>query len=193
MNIGGTATCSNIYLPSTFTMTCWIKNNDLTYPQSPCAMKLSNGSPYKTTAADKGWEFCHGGTLSFTTNDGTAPKAKFLNYNPSSLIGTWYHLALVSDFINKVAYIYINGSLVTSATITSGDWGGTYTFTVGQLYGWKIDGLMNDLRLYDHALSAAEVKELSKALVVHYTFDDILAEPTTNIYSGKSFEGHGSS
>ena len=181
MNIGGTATCSNIYLPSTFTMACWIKNNDLAYPQSPCAMKLSNGSPYKTTTADKGWEFCHGGTLSFTTNDGTAPNAKFLDYNPSSLVGTWYHLALVSDFINKVAYIYINGNLVKSATITSGDWGGTYTFTVGQLYGWKIDGLMNDLRLYDHALSQAEVKELSRALVVHYTFDDICAKPTANL------------
>jgi hypothetical protein len=41
-----------------------------------------------------------------------------------------------------------------------------------------------DLRIYDHALSVAEVKELSSALIVHYTFDDVLAEPTTNIISG---------
>ena len=40
---------------------------------------------------------------------------------------------------------------------------------------------MNDVRIYDHALSQAEVKELSKALVVHYTFNDVLAEPTTNV------------
>lgn len=40
---------------------------------------------------------------------------------------------------------------------------------------------MCDVRVYDHALSDAEVKELSKALAVHYTFNDVLAEPTTNI------------
>lgn len=39
---------------------------------------------------------------------------------------------------------------------------------------------LNDVRIYDHALSQAEVKELSKALFVHYTFDDILTEATTN-------------
>jgi hypothetical protein len=38
-----------------------------------------------------------------------------------------------------------------------------------------------DVRVYDHALSQAEVKELSKALSVHYSFDDVLAEPTINI------------
>jgi hypothetical protein len=41
-----------------------------------------------------------------------------------------------------------------------------------------------DIRIYDHALSPLEVKELSRALIVHYTFDDVLAEPTTNIISG---------
>jgi hypothetical protein len=52
---------------------------------------------------------------------------------------------------------------------------------------------INDVRIYDHALSQAEVKELSKALVVHYTFDDICAEPTTNIITGiKSAHGKAS-
>lgn len=52
---------------------------------------------------------------------------------------------------------------------------------------------ISDVRIYDHALSQAEVKELSKALVIHYTFDDILAEPTTNIIAGiKSTSGKSS-
>ena len=34
---------------------------------------------------------------------------------------------------------------------------------------------ITDVRVYDHALSLAEIQGLNKALVVHYTFDDILA------------------
>jgi len=41
-------------------------------------------------------------------------------------------------------------------------------------------GLVNDVRFYDHALSVKEVRELSKALVVHYKLDDPYVEGTTN-------------
>jgi hypothetical protein len=44
---------------------------------------------------------------------------------------------------------------------------------------------MNDLRIYDHALSVKEVQELSKALMVHYTFNDVANEATTNIIYDK--------
>jgi hypothetical protein len=38
-----------------------------------------------------------------------------------------------------------------------------------------------DIRIYDHALSPLEVKELSRALILHHSFDDISAEPTVNL------------
>jgi hypothetical protein len=40
---------------------------------------------------------------------------------------------------------------------------------------------ISDFRLYNHALSNAEVKELSKGLILHYTFNDPLLENTTNL------------
>ena len=44
-------------------------------------------------------------------------------------------------------------------------------------------GHIDDVRFYDHALSEKEVKELSKAKILHYDFDDF-QEPTENLCGG---------
>lgn len=46
---------------------------------------------------------------------------------------------------------------------------------------YRFNGLIDDVRIYDHALSAREVKELSQAKVLHYKFDDF-QEYTQNIW-----------
>ena len=97
--------------------------------------------------------------------------------------GQWYHIACT--YKNKVMSMYVNGSPATTlSTYTS-----SYDPVLSSASRISIGGnsseigecIINDVRIYDHALSQAEVKELSKALVVHYTFNDILAEPTTNL------------
>lgn len=40
-------------------------------------------------------------------------------------------------------------------------------------------GKLSDFRIYDHALSTKEIVELSKGLLLHYTFDDYSIEPNT--------------
>jgi hypothetical protein len=40
------------------------------------------------------------------------------------------------------------------------------------------------VRIYDHALSVKEIQELSKGLMLHYTFNDIGSENTTNLITG---------
>lgn len=43
-------------------------------------------------------------------------------------------------------------------------------------------GKLDDAKIYNHVLSATEIKELSRAKILHYTFNDPTEEPTTNIY-----------
>lgn len=192
-NIGAILSAS-LSIPNTFSFACWVKNNDLTYPQAPLPMKFSNGAPYSTAStSNKGWEFSHGNNSKLTLNNGST--AQELNFGTPhvSYLGSWYHLVFTVDCHLKKASLFINGELKGEKSFTITDFSGTYTFSLGQIHGWKLDGFVNDIRIYDHVLSQAEVKELSKALVVHYTFNDVLAEPTTNIITGiKSAHGKSS-
>lgn len=83
---------------------------------------------------------------------------------------TWYHLAATYDGTLK---IYVNGVLDTTiaspvtptaaSTLYVGMRGGNTGYFAGKL---------NDVRVYDHALSVAEIKELAKGLIVHYKLDE---------------------
>ena len=111
------------------------------------------------------------------------------NYNTGKIsIGyqlsnnVWYHLATV--YKDGITTAYLNGEVVGTVSRTGIYRSYSNHSYIGRDQGhggfFPFNGDINDLRIYDHALSQAEVKELSKALVMHYTFDDILAEPTTN-------------
>ena len=96
-------------------------------------------------------------------------------------LNKWVHLCVVQDAAQETITVYRNGvqyskSVVSGLASMNFKSAGAAPVRAGIDYQH-----MNDIRIYDHALSAAEVKELSKALVVHYTFDDVLAEPTTNL------------
>ena len=107
----------------------------------------------------------------------------------------WVHLAVVANAQNKEIKMYVNGiqygeikkysSLAKIPDIEKR----YFTFNSNYIYGgngpgYAIPMKLNDIRLYDHALSKAEVKELSKALIIHYTFNDPLMESTTNLLYG---------
>lgn len=105
-----------------------------------------------------------------------------VRWQPSNSLSTntWYHVCIVrKKGVGK--YLYINGALVSSTTTV-----GTQTavnsanFAIGLCHqsasaysGNPLNGYLNDVRFYDHALSIAEIKELSKGLVCHYKLDDV--------------------
>lgn len=75
----------------------------------------------------------------------------------------WVHVTVTNDGTN--VRTYFNGEL-------KGTWAVNTIYDTGSLNGnFYLGGSyvnLNDVRIYDHCLSAKEVKEISKALVLHY-------------------------
>lgn len=91
--------------------------------------------------------------------------------------GTWYHVAATYD--GTTATIYLNGVELKHGTVTTAcptgrlnmNINGRSTNAANTGTTGNITGSFNDFRLYDHCLSAAEVKEISQGLVLHYKLD----------------------
>lgn len=86
---------------------------------------------------------------------------------------TWYHVAATYDGTNYA--LYINGTKVKSGQCTTAMVSNKLNLGIGgrsmNENGTSATGMstrLNDVRIYDHTLSAKEVKELSKGLVLHY-------------------------
>lgn len=90
----------------------------------------------------------------------------------------WHHF--VVTFNGTDALLYIDGEYAGKAkTYRAPTTTSTKRITVaggydgGTSYNWN--GEMNDFRVYDECLSAAEIKEIAKAMVCHYKLDDFTA------------------
>jgi len=91
-------------------------------------------------------------------------------------VNQWSHVVITKTA--EQAKFYVNGTLIYTHTQSGGFSTRTSTakIRVGDDYrsGTIVDykGSMNDLRIYDHALSVKEIKELAKGLVVHYPLNN---------------------
>jgi hypothetical protein len=80
--------------------------------------------------------------------------------------GEWMHIAAVRQA--GEARLYMNGTLVESGTL-AGDIGSTSSFMIGNAYdlGSPFVGTIDEVRVFDRALSDSEVKSLySEAITV---------------------------
>ena len=113
------------------------------------------------------------------------------NSSISMTYGQWNHLFATFDGSNLKTYI--NGILVNTKTITNTQLTRT-NLTIGarcrgSSYDCFFSGKINDVRIYDHCLSAAEVKEIAQGLILHYKLNDQYIESTTNLSNPNSMGG----
>ncbi len=129
---------------------------------------------------------------SFCINHETEGDLRFYNGNGSSYDsldstvltnGQWYHCVLTRE--SKLTTWYINGVYNTSRT-SAYEGEGNHNLIIGSGYTAELDGYLDDVRLYNHALSIKEIHELSLAKVLHYDFN-MFSEPTTNILENGDF------
>lgn len=105
--------------------------------------------------------------------------------------GTWYHVAATYD--GTIATIYLNGRELKHGTVTTAcptgrlnmNINGRSTNAANTNTTGNITCSFNDFRLYDHCLSAAEVREISQGLVLHYPLNKNSLKPIgTNLVTG---------
>lgn len=98
-------------------------------------------------------------------------------------VSTWNHVCVAHDL--DYEYVYINGILKSKIKWDSN---GTFTFDIDtpiiddyHSSGGSSIYKLNDFRIYDNCLTQSEVNEISKGLMLHYSFENPYAESTVNI------------
>ena len=98
---------------------------------------------------------------------------------------TWVHLAYIADKEANKMYFYMDGVLKGTSTMPSiATWPKeTGEFHIGQDNVHSGNGpgtyfpfLVSDVRLYDYALTLNEIKEIKKAMLVHYNFENAFGD-----------------
>lgn len=131
--------------------------------------------------------------INFNFELNTAHQFRFYwNSSPDKVFSTgitpsaWSHIALTYN--GTAMKYYINGILKETYTMTLGtrskaSGAAWYLGRDNRVGTAALNGRLNDVRIYDHCLSAKEVKEISKGLVLHFPMRDEYIENTTNISS----------
>jgi hypothetical protein len=147
-----------------FTITAWVK-----------PLKVSGTGPdsYGYTIIGTNWGPALAIALRFMNDkvnfmaSGRQYGSTFVTSTASVTAGQWYHLAGVRDTTRRKLQIYINGQLDAEITDipldpldTTYPWG-IGAFTAGTPWVGHIQGVIDELRIYNKALTAAEIQSLA--------------------------------
>lgn len=151
-----------------FTIALWVKSNSSSSTQ---CLFCNRGT---TTGAGPAIFIISGNSIRFdTVNTGCA-----CSY-PTDL--EWHHI--VCSYSGSQRKIYLDGVLkTTTATTSLGTTSNYFTFggsgANSLATGNWLNGSINDYRIYDYALTEAEIKDLYLGLTLHYTFDPLMVLPS---------------
>ena len=147
---------------SSFTICAWVEPTPLSDGEIVCKMRKS--AQYNVF----GYEVQYDGTNKRFTISAESSRSCYVSYstaNNSVQPGNWYHVAAVYD--NKAMKIYLNGQLGGSGTFTcnAGNTSPDKDMAIGarsydSAMNSYFNGTMDDIRIYNLALSAEEIEQL---------------------------------
>ena len=176
---------------SQFSLCCWYKE------PSPVA---SGNSQIICIGTSSGWNNIRIGLLRRNSNGypmfsiSNGSSAIQYGFTASKFtLDNWNHIAVTYN--NGELKMYLNGVIdKTSTTTITPVLNNSQHLGIGSASNGaeKLTGYLNDIRIYDHCLSAAEVKEIAQGLVLHYKLDNGSQEiitniPSTNVYNYPTF------
>ena len=160
-----------------FSICCWVKPNSTSAWSDIFGIETSEFRLEKSS------------TDSYIIYGTSAPIASGATAFTAIPNAAWSHIAIVCN--GTKWYTYFNGVLDKSGNCTANALISGAYFYIGQRGAnnayWA--GSINDFRIYDHALSIKEVKEISKGLMLHYNFNNVVG---TNVRDSSGFENHAS-
>ncbi len=154
---------------SQFSICAWVKHNNFRGNWGRWIGLYGNDGEGKTRIGF-GCEHTNGRSIGFhcwKIIDGT--DTSIFDFYPTTITtDVWSHFVMCYDGIT--CNVYQNGELIGSATgkIANIECDMTKLYLFGGHPSLCSQCSLNDVRIYDHALSPMEVKELSKGLVLHF-------------------------
>lgn len=146
---------TNTSLSDGFTISSWIMLAT-GGPTNPRILGIQNSANVNYDL----WQKTSDGKIYFTNYNGNNPATEISSSSPIAT-GTWYHVAVTIDAANSSTRVYLNGNLAASssnAVVKPVNPVTKLGVNVANPWYWK--GSLDDIRFYDHALTACEVQEL---------------------------------
>lgn len=178
-NTGGLISDKKLSLGTKLSMFCWVKFSSLT---SAADLGGSMGGQHRyhtNTGMGLTIKYVSATTGYLSCNTGNGSSRTYNTYCGSTLLkaNTWYHVGFTYDGSTIKFYVNSNldGTYDYSGQSNPADYIHVFTWSSNDntydrtLYsGYKLNGYMNDFRIYDHVLSKKEIKLLSQGLFAHY-------------------------
>ena len=144
---------------NSITIAMWVNMNS--YPTDAADFVASRS----WQPGDNNFEF-HQGGFGLDTPFFVVQQGIFLTEFPhkkitSDKLGKWFHIAVTYDVVAGESYMYIDGVAGNVAPITSGAWVTIGNYSIGgneALNSRYFKGQIDDMRIYNHALSPAEIQ-----------------------------------
>ena len=159
-----------ITLPATMTtikntsVCAWVKSTGSVLALGGISQDQTNTTACMTLYTS-GWQF-------------TGGAYKYVSGGTIANTGVWHHVCCVMTDTHIITYLdgaQVKNVTIESVGVTNFDLTSSHFIEIGQDSPGsdeKLTGYVNDFRVYDHALSAKEVKEISKALILHMPLDN---------------------
>jgi hypothetical protein len=154
-----------------FTTVAWVNFDSLGTPCGPnpgCDMSIVDKMGFISAPNDDGWRlakqadshfwFCFGGGAGINGCTGGPPRT--VRSTTAVTPGVWYHVAAVKNA--STISLYVNGMLEASTALASFSDTNTANLRLGSYVaeGAFLDGLVDEVQLYNRALSDTEIHEL---------------------------------